>query len=57
MKVRVIHQVNLTSECWSVQSWGLEYCEACEYKDSKDCGGQEILRTSKNSFGKNVPVQ
>jgi len=57
MKVRIIHQSNLTSECWMVQVWGPEYCNSCEYKDSKDCGGQKIRRTSMNAFGKKVPVQ
>jgi len=40
-----------------VQVWGPEYCNSCEYKDSKDCGGQKIRRTSMNAFGKKVPVQ
>ena len=57
MKVRVIHQSNLTSECWSVQIWGPDYCETCQYLNSTDCGGQRIRQSGFNEKQKKVPIQ
>ena len=56
MKSRTIKQKNLTSECWSVQFSGLEYCDTCEFKDTKNCGGQKIRKTGKNDKGIKVPI-
>ena len=51
MQTKQVEQGKLSSECWGVQIWGTERCEDCEFKDTEDCGGQEILRTGKNEKG------
>ena len=56
MKSRTIHQSNLTSECWLVQVWGLEFCENCQFKDTEECGGKDIRSTGKNALNKKVPI-
>lgn len=53
---RQIRQGNLTGECWPAQIWGTDYCENCEFKDTPDCGGQEIRKIGRNSKGHIVPV-
>jgi len=42
---------HLTSDCWSVQFWGLPYCsgfgdygQMCDYLASDECGGQGIRK-------------
>jgi hypothetical protein len=56
MEIKQIKQSNLTSECWSVQMWGLKECDTCEFKNTKECGGKKIRKTGKNSKGISVPV-
>ena len=56
MKTRIIKQAHLSSECWNVQAFGLKYCEHCEYRNTKECGGQKIRKTGKNSKGFEVPL-
>jgi len=51
-----VNQADLTSECWSVQIWGMDYCWGCEFRDTQDCGGIEIRKTGKNQRGKFVPI-
>lgn len=53
---RTVNQQDLSSECWMVQFHGLEYCNKCDYKDTKDCGGENIRKTGKNEKGKEVPI-
>lgn len=43
-EVRYVPQSHLTSDCWSIQFWGLEECMTCEYKNTPDCGGGETLK-------------
>lgn len=54
--VRQVKQGDLSDECWMVQIWGLGHCETCEYKDSAECGGQQIRKTGKNAHGHKVPI-
>lgn len=56
VKVREIRQSSLTEECWGIQIWGPGKCETCEFKDTDECGGQEIRRKLKNKKGLTVPV-
>jgi len=56
METKTINQSHLTSECWTVQFWGLNQCETCEARDTSDCGGQKIRQTGKNENGYSVPV-
>lgn len=56
MKARIVRQGDLTSECWMVQFRGLEACRDCEFRDTEDCGGQEIRKTLKNNKGKDIPL-
>jgi hypothetical protein len=44
-----INHADLTTECWPVQIWGLQYCSGfgnpdniCEYLDTEECGGIRI---------------
>jgi hypothetical protein len=55
--IRTINSAHLTSECWQVQFEGLEACETCEYRDTENCGGQEIRETGKNDMGYKVPLE
>jgi len=50
-RVKRIYQKNLTSDCWSIQFWGLPYCsgfgdydQMCEYLATEECGGQQIRK-------------
>lgn len=40
VKERVMNQLDLDSSCWTIQFWGPEACEKCEYKDTRHCGGR-----------------
>lgn len=44
VSVRTVNQSELTSDCWSVQVWGIEHCKTCQYLNTKECGGEEILK-------------
>lgn len=39
-----VDQSKLTADCWIVQFNGIEACNECEYRDTKDCGGGETLK-------------
>lgn len=54
--IRIIHQQNLSSECFSAQAFGLVACIDCENKNTSACGGKNIIRTSKNKKGLLVPI-
>lgn len=54
MKTKIIQQSKLTGECWMVQMQGLSACEFCEYKNTEDCGGQDILEKGKNEKGHKI---
>jgi len=56
MDIKLVRQSDLTSECWSVQFHGLEYCKTCEFVDTDDCGGKNIRETKKNEKGIKVPI-
>ena len=49
-------QSRLSSECWSIQFWGLDACSVCEFKDTPECGGVDILSSGRNSKGFEVPI-
>jgi len=36
---RTIKQSELDASCWSIQFWGKEHCQKCEYNNTPDCGG------------------
>ena len=40
--VKYMKQSELTSECWSIQMWGIEKCDSCEFLNTDECGGQDI---------------
>lgn len=44
MRTKRIRQKDLTSDCWSVQVWGLPYCRSCDYLATEDCGGYDIRK-------------
>ena len=54
--VGTVRQGDLTSECWSVQLFGPDYCETCGFEDTPECGGKDIRRTGRNSKGVGVPI-
>ncbi len=56
-EIKKINQKELTSECWSIQIWGMDYCDICPYKDTEDCGGENIRKTGKNELGYEVPLK
>lgn len=53
VRTKLVKQSALTSDCWSVQVWGLPYCSGfgdysamCEYLATSECGGQEIRKSA-----------
>ena len=46
-ETKVINQSLLTSDCWLIQIEGRKACDICEYKNTDECGGGDILRRSK----------
>lgn len=42
--MKEIKQSQLTSDCWTIQFWGLDKCEKCEYRGKKSCGGGATLK-------------
>ena len=56
MRVMVANQKDLTAECWSVQFFGLEYCNTCSYRDTVECGGKKIRDKGRNERGIAVPI-
>ncbi len=44
MVSKVIKQEQLTSDCWTIQFWGLDACRCCEFKGSVECGGGKTLK-------------
>lgn len=45
--IKTIDQSTLTGDCWPVQWSGLQACESCEYKGTKECGGGATLKKLK----------
>jgi len=43
-RTKIISSRDLTSECWSIQFWGLPYCRKCDYLATEKCGGYLIRR-------------
>ena len=57
LESKTIQQSNLSPECWYVQVWGVEKgCATCEFKDTEECGGENIRKTGKNDKGITVPI-
>jgi len=54
MKSKMVRQADLTDECWMVQAFGTSTCKSCEYRDTAECGGQQIRKTGKNEKGLDV---
>jgi hypothetical protein len=52
--IKQIRQSDLSSECWTVQIFGLKSCDTCEVKDTDECGGKSIRKTGKNENGKTI---
>jgi len=46
VKQKQVNQSSMTADCWLVQIWGTGEggCKGCEFKGTKDCGGQAILK-------------
>lgn len=42
-----ISSSNITSDCWPIQFYGLDACKKCEYKNTKECGGKNIIKKLK----------
>ena len=53
---RSIDNSKLSSECWSIQFHGIDYCNTCPYKDTDECGGINIRKTLKNNKGYKIPL-
>lgn len=50
-RTKRIYQKDLTSDCWMVQVWGIDYCSGfgeaenqCEYLGTGECGGERIRK-------------
>lgn len=46
----------ITDECLAIQCWGLEECTECQYHDTDQCNGKEIIKTHKNKKGHTIPL-
>lgn len=53
---RNIPQNQMTEECWSIQFNGKEACLGCEFRNTDECGGKNIVETGKNKKGFSVPL-
>lgn len=53
---RTVSHKDMTGECLIVQTWGLDRCKDCEYRNDKECGGKRIRMTGRNSKGIAVPI-
>ena len=53
----MIQQSDITAECWNVQLKGLWICKYCEFKDTPECSGKEIIKTGKNAKGIIIPIR
>jgi len=54
MRSKRVLQSSLSNDCYSIQVWGTEACNTCEYKDTKECGGKAIIAKIKaGSFPQN----
>ncbi len=51
VEVIEVDQANLSSECWLVQFQGLRACESCDFKNTGDCGGKNIIKSLQNDKG------
>jgi len=38
MKVGIISSQDLDTSCWSIQLFGKEYCQKCQYEETRNCG-------------------
>jgi hypothetical protein len=47
IKTKIVQQSQLTADCWSIQVWGIEACETCEFRDTRKCGGKSIIKKIK----------
>lgn len=56
MKTKIISQKMLSAECWLVQVWGIEACKNCDFQNTKECGGKQIITTGKNTLGIEIPL-
>jgi hypothetical protein len=56
MKTKIIFQKMLSAECWPVQVWGIEACKDCDFQQTIECGGKQILKTGKNTLGNKIPL-
>jgi hypothetical protein len=52
----VFPQGKLSSECWLVQTEGLDACKHCSVRGTSECGGKRIRKTGKNALGHKVPL-
>lgn len=43
-KIKTINQSDLTSDCWSIQFWGISACDKCKFLDTPRCGGKKIRK-------------
>lgn len=57
MTIKLVNSAELTTECWLIQLYGLEYCKTCDFKGKKDCGGKYIVKTGMNTKGFAVPLE
>ena len=55
-QIATVNQAKMSLECLFIQVWGIDYCKTCEYRDTLDCGGKNILKTGKNEKGFVVPI-
>ena len=44
LKIKQVNLSDLTAECWSVQMWGLDACNDCQFAETNMCGGAEIRK-------------
>jgi len=56
MKSRSIMGSQITEECWSIQFKGKEACLGCEFRNTDECGGKNIIKTGKNKKGFPIPL-
>lgn len=44
VRTKIVSSRYLTSDCWSIQFWGMPYCRECSYLATEECGGYRIRK-------------
>jgi len=44
IKIKTIDSSTITSDCWMIQFKGLDACKTCEFLNTEECDGKNIIK-------------